>query len=114
MSLLEQIAIRDADNVRTGSVDMYRGLVTPSYTGNHKTPGVFNPVIQPIGSNNSGLQPGSTGNVRKLVTPSLQERYDFSGHGGSKPHLNYDLPGASKDFSAGALGDAHKINLWDK
>jgi len=94
---------------------------TKSYTDNfykpEPTPIVMPtyepPKIKPIGSQGSGFESGSFANIRKPVDPlldqdnPLQERYDFSGHGGHLPHLNYDLPG----IKPSKLGPAHNMPL---
>ncbi|MCC7574790.1 hypothetical protein KO361_04320 [Candidatus Woesearchaeota archaeon] len=86
------------------TIDTYTGGTTQLYSFDSPKP--FNP----IGSMGSGFQTGSQGNIRKDLGNGLQERYDFSQHD-STIHINYDLFGAKKDFSAKALGDAHKIDL---
>ncbi len=62
-----------------------------------------------IGSQGSGFKPGGLDNIRMDIGFGLQERYDFSGHGGSKPHINYDILGTNIN-----LGPAHKIDLFKK
>lgn len=62
----------------------------------------------------SGFQPSGFGVLRNDLGFGLQERYDFSGHGGTEPHLNYDLLGAKKDFSLEALGNAHFMDLFKR
>jgi hypothetical protein len=68
---------------------------------------------KPIGTF-SNFQLGSPGNIRQDMNVGLQERYDFSGHNGTEPHLNYDLLGAKRDFILEALGNAHYMDLFKK
>lgn len=88
---------------RYETIDVYIAGTTALYTPPPKPLGTF-----------SGLQPSGFGVLRKDLGFGLQERYDFSGHGGTGPHLNYDLIGAKKEFSIKALGDAHYIDLFKK
>jgi hypothetical protein len=45
--------------------------------------------------------------ISQLLPGGLIERFDLSGHGNIGPHINYDLYGASGDFTRKALGDEH-------
>ena len=106
---LEQIADSVPKEVQESgmynTLDVYTSGLTHMYTG------PMDP-FDPIGSRGSGFQLGGPGNIFKRDDFGLQERYDFSGHGGSEPHLNYDLSGSSKKFSGSALGDNHFIKLF--
>lgn len=73
----------------------------------------------PIGTY-SDFTGGSKNNVKQDIGFGLQERFDFSGHGCSEPHVNYDLlvnkySNTEKNFkplSKNPLGDAHYNNLF--
>jgi hypothetical protein len=67
--------------------------------------------LNPIGFQGSGFQTGSRGNIRQDLGDGLQERYDFSGHNETTPHINYDLLGASKRFNEISLGENHALDL---
>ena len=86
------------------TIDRYTSGTTQLYS--------FDPP-KPLGTF-SGFQPSGFGVLRNDLGFGLQERYDFSGHGGTEPHLNYDLLGANKKFSKDALGDAHYMDLFKK
>ena len=91
---------------RTGmytTIDVYVAGTAALYTPEQKP--------NPIGSMGSGLQLGGMGVLRKDLGDGLQERYDWSGHDGTEPHLDYDLLNATKKFSIKALGDAHQTDL---
>lgn len=101
--------------------------------------------FNPLGSRGSNFQSGSQNNIYQeynlgdltgdssLSGFGLQERFDFSGHNNSLPHLNQDIVDFNKPnnfggfdnaFNSGTsrknddgfkgLGPAHHINLWDK
>ncbi|MFH0752340.1 MAG: hypothetical protein V1914_01955 [archaeon] len=63
-----------------------------------------------FGSSLGGFRCDNPGVIFREVCNGLQERYDFSGHNNTSPHLNQDLKDTSKDFKK-ALGDAHHIDL---
>ena len=45
----------------------------------------------------------------------LGERFDFSGHDGSEPHLNYDIINPNGRLGSNSiLKDEHLKNIWDK
>ena len=92
------------------TLDVYTGGLSRMYIGPR---GIIEPMT-PIGSMGSGFQLGGNGVLRKDLSYGLQERYDFSGHNGTGPHLNYDLLDANKEFSKRNLGDAHYIDLFKK
>ncbi len=69
------------------------------------------PSYNPIGSQDSGFQVGSRGNIMHGVEIGIQERYDFSGHNNNPAHINYDLIGADGAFGQKALGDSHSMDL---
>jgi len=96
--------------LRFGQTRMYQTI--DAYTTGTTKLYSFDPPkpFEPIGSMGSGFQTGAQNNIRKNLGDGLQERYDFSEHDDTV-HINYDLLGAKKDFSAKALGDAHKIDL---
>lgn len=81
------------------TLDVYTSGLTQMYTGPMKP---FNP----IGSMDSGFQLGGPGNIRQDIGYGLQERYDFSGHNGLGPHINYDILGTNIN-----LGPSHRIDL---
>ncbi len=62
------------------------------------------------GSALGGFRSDNQGVIFREVCDGLQERYDFSGHNNTSPHLNQDLKDTSKDFKK-ALGDSHHIDL---
>jgi len=97
------VPIVDSNRMYT-TIDLYAYGTTHLYSGDPPKPS------NPIGSMGSGFQTGAQDNIRRDLGNGLQERYDFSGHDGTA-HVNYDLLGANKGFSAKALGDAHKIDL---
>ena len=79
------------------------------------------PLYQPnlIGTH-SDFNAGSKNNLRRDLGFGLQERFDFSGHGGSEPHVNYDIISNNylntektfKPLSKNPLGDSHYKNLF--
>ena len=104
-----------------------------------------NNSFNPIGSNGSSFISGGQDNIyqnydlgeitgeKSLSGYGLQERYDFSGHGNSLPHLNQDIVNFKKTNNFGSFdnafnsgtskknddgfkgfGNSHTINLWDK
>ena|SRR3989339_96860 len=75
--------------------------------------GVSSSFGSPIGSQGSGFEKGSIGNIRHDLNLGLQERFDFSGHD-KTVHVNYDLKGSKKGYSGKALKEEHKVTLWDK
>ena len=81
------------------TIDKYAARTTALYT---PPPKPFNP----IGSMGSGFQLGGPGNIRHDIGYGLQERYDFSGHNGLGPHINYDILGTNIN-----LGPSHRIDL---
>ncbi|MEK6874333.1 MAG: hypothetical protein AABX52_01130 [Nanoarchaeota archaeon] len=83
-----------------GTIDTYTKGTTVLYS--FDPPRTFNS----IGSMDSGFQLGGPGNIRRDIGYGLQERYDFSGHNGFEPHINYDLIGTNIN-----LGPSHHINL---
>ena len=93
-------------------IDQYAPNTLAMYSGSYGGPP--NPLNLNIGSQGSGYQKGSPGNIRKDLGYGLQERIDFSGHDDSEPHINYDLLGADGKFSSDALGDAHSVKLFDE
>ncbi len=84
------------------TIDLYTSGQFQMYTGQFKP-------INPIGSMGSGFQLGNPGNILKRDEFGLQERYDFSGHNGLGPHLNYDIFKTHIN-----LGPAHRIDLFKK
>ena len=82
---------------------------TSSYNSSNGSPSSFG--VGSIGSNGSGFESGSFGTIRREVCDGLIERYDFSGHRGTSPHLNQDLFKAEEDFTLKALEDSHHIDL---
>lgn len=48
-----------------------------------------------IGSKGSGFMKGNSGSIRRDLGFKVQERYDWSGHNGTMPHLNHDVIGSS-------------------
>ena len=85
------------------TIDLYAAGTTALYTA---PPNPIGPI--------SGLQPSGFGVLRRDLGDGLQERYDFSGHGGTEPHINYDLLGAKGDFSKRTLGYTHHMDLFEK
>jgi len=86
------------------TIDTYTSGTTKLYS--------FDPP-KPLGTF-SGLKPSGFGVLKHDIGYGLQERYDFSGHNNTTPHLNYDLLNAKKYFSINALRDAHHIDLFKK
>ena len=83
-----------------GTIDTYTAGTVVLYSFDPPKP--FNP----IGSMGSGFQLGGPGNIRQDIVYGLQERYDFSGHNGLGPHINYDILGTKTN-----LGPSHRIDL---
>lgn len=105
--------------------DALRGYLNKQIgASSHFGSAVDNPLLNPIpipsympsnfgsaiGSRGSGFEL-TLGNIRRDVCDGLIERYDFSGHHGTSPHLNQDLFGAKKDFTIKNLEDTHHIDL---
>ncbi|MFH0752330.1 MAG: hypothetical protein V1914_01905, partial [archaeon] len=63
------------------------------------------------GSTIGGFRCDKPGVIFREVCDGLLERYDWSGHDGTSPHLNQDLLGAEKSFNIRNLGPAHNIGL---
>lgn len=91
----------------SGSLDVYVG-------------GLFRSYSRPLNDNGSGDLPmdgpapmDGPGQMTNRYGP-LVERIDLSGHGGSGPHLNYDIYGSKGSFGRNALGPNHKMDLFDK
>ena len=88
----------------------------PKYTINPKGPftsGVpSNFGVNNIGSRGSGFEKGDPGNLRLDIGEGIQERYDFSGHHNTEPHLNLDLKNYNKRDSRNILGSEHFVTLW--
>ena len=81
------------------TLDVYTSSLSQMYTGPMK-------LLNPIGSMGSGFKSGGPGNIRRDIGYGLQERYDFSGHNGSGPQINYDILGTNIK-----LGSSYKIDL---
>jgi len=121
---LEQLVKTEQDEffslIETQStrIDYYKTLVTALYTGPIKKK--FNPIgtFSDFKVKNNVLRHDIPG-VEPL---KIQERFDFSGHGGSAPHINYDYPQVKKyegymkdlglpDISKVLKKNAHKFDL---
>ena len=107
MTSLELIAQSESVGFQSTNNVAYTGISHLELGCGNYTP--IQPIIKPIGSQGSGMSPGATGNIRHTVAPFLQERYDFSGD--HKPAAQYDILGASHNFSQKALGDVRNIHL---
>ncbi|MGM5480116.1 MAG: hypothetical protein ACQESC_01530 [Nanobdellota archaeon] len=90
------------------TLNVYTSGLSHMHSGPMKPPGGSGPL--PMNGPAPMDQPGQfTNRYGPLV-----ERVDLSGHGGSGPHLNYDIYGASSNFSQNALGPSHQIDLFKK
>ncbi len=105
------------------TIDTYAAGTTALYSGK-----LLDPKFNPIGSQGSGFQTGSTNNIYmeydlgemtqdpELSGWRLQERFDFSGHDGTN-HINYgwrapdDLIKERREEGLPNYKDLLKINL---
>jgi len=85
-------------------VDIFKE--TPKSSSSFGSAGCSSSYGGAIGSRGSGFVLGNYGNIRRDLGYGLQERYDFSGHNRTKPHLNIDIMGTDLD-----LGFSHLIDL---
>jgi len=94
------------DHNKFGNLDtILKGPREKRFYDNFREQHFANNAHKPIGTT-SDFRTGGMGNVR-LPDPVLQERYDFSGHRNSSPHVNYEVPGMKPDV----LGDSHHVPL---
>lgn len=127
MSQLETITQQESATLSTRGVDVYHAatasLSGPTFNNSNPLPMNYGVnTINPVVPANNSLNPASPQTQvmpTEIWTPGmvaprtygmdeetkLQERFDYSGHDNSEPHLNIDLINQRNEYASGMLND---------
>ncbi len=71
------------------------------------------PEPEPLNMMDCNPIPDQPGQLVEQYGP-LTERYDFTGHNDTEPHLNYDIYGTKRDFGLEVFKGLHHMDLFNK